>query len=98
VPAGPRVQLKLARAAVIRGVVVDDEGTPETNATVAALLSGAAGAPNLPILWTTDGEGAFAQDRFAPGPYYVWARRGEMLSYPPEKVELGENRETEIKL
>lgn len=96
--AAPRVALKLGRASVIRGLVLDEDGAPETNATVAALQSGAAGAPNLPILWSTDGEGAFAQDRFVPGPYYVWARRGEMLSYPPEKVELSENRESELKL
>ena len=54
-----------------------------------------------PIIWTTDADGKFAQDRFGPGTYYLWARHGEMLVYPPEKIELGEGHldvEAELKV
>jgi hypothetical protein len=85
---GTRVAIKLTRATVIRGSVRDKNGDPEPNATVAALLSDAPGMPNTPIFWTSDSTGSFAQDRFVPGTYYLWARKGDMLAYPPEKIEV----------
>ncbi len=95
---GPRITVKLKRANVIRGVVSNSAGEPEPNATVAAVLSGVPGGPALPYTWTTDSDGKFQQDRFAPGTYYLWARRGDMLVFPPEKIELGENQEVEVAL
>jgi hypothetical protein len=96
--AGPRVAIKLARATVIRGSVRDKNGDPEPNATVAALLSDAPGMPNTPIFWTSDSTGSFAQDRFVPGTYYLWARKGDMLAYPPEKIEVTDGGDVEITL
>ena len=93
-----KVALKLVRANVIRGVVVDAEGEPEPNATVAAVLSSAPGVPSPPIFWTTDGEGRFAQDNFVSGTYYLWARRGDMLAYPPTRVELAEHQEVSARI
>jgi hypothetical protein len=93
-----RVTVKLAQKTAIRGVVLDAEGKPETNATVAAVLSDVPGALTLPIFWTTDSEGGFAQDRFSPGTYYLWARRGDMLVYPPEKIELEDKGEITVEL
>jgi hypothetical protein len=61
------------------------------HAVVIALPSGAFGAGASPIIWTTDTDGKFAQDRFRPGTYYLWARHGEMLVYPPEKIEVGDS-------
>jgi hypothetical protein len=87
---GPRVTIRLARTGVIRGTVTDADGDPTANALVVAMLSGGFGVASSPIIWTTDGEGKFAQDRFGPGTYYLWARHGERLVYPPEKIELGE--------
>jgi hypothetical protein len=84
-----RVTIKLAPTTVIRGAVVDADGEGQSNATVVALLSGGAG-PGSPIIWTVDSKGEFAQDRFQFGTYYLWARHGEMLGYPPEKIELDE--------
>jgi protocatechuate 3,4-dioxygenase beta subunit len=100
VQAGPtaRITVKLARATVIRGIVSDKDGDPEPNATVAAVLSELPGIPTTPIFWTTDNSGAFAQDRFAPGTYYLWARKGEMLAYPPEKIEIEEGTDVEVPL
>ena len=49
------------------------------HAVVIALPSGPFGAGASPIIWTTDTDGKFAQDRFRPGTYYLWARHGEML-------------------
>ena len=95
---GMRVSIKLARATVIRGVVRDKSGDPESNATVAALLSDVPGIPTTPIFWTSDSTGAFAQDRFVPGTYYLWARKGDMLAYPPEKIELEEGGDVEVDL
>ena len=95
---GARVAIKLTRATVIRGVVRDKSGDPESNATVAALLSDVPGIPTTPIFWTSDSTGAFAQDRFVPGTYYLWARKGDMLAYPPEKIELSEGGDVEIDL
>jgi hypothetical protein len=86
----PRVTIRLARTGVIRGKVLDSDGDPVTHAIVVALPSGAFGAGSSPVVWTTDTEGRFAQDRFRPGTYYLWARHGEMLVYPPEKIEVGE--------
>jgi hypothetical protein len=96
--AGARVSIKLARATVIRGIVRDKNGDPEPNATVAAVLSDVPGIPTTPIFWTSDSTGAFAQDRFAPGTYYLWARKGDMLAYPPEKIELTEGGDVEATL
>jgi hypothetical protein len=95
---GARVSIKLERATVIRGIVRDKSGDPEANATVAALLSDVPGMPTTPIFWTSDSTGAFAQDRFAPGTYYLWARKGDMLAYPPEKIELDEGGDVEVDL
>jgi hypothetical protein len=95
----PRATIRLGRTGVIRGTVVDSDGEPEANAIVVAMLSGGFGVSNSPILWTTDGDGKFAQDRFGSGTYYLWARHGEKLVYPPEKIELGEGHldvETEL--
>lgn len=96
--AGGRVAIKLTRATVIRGVVRDKDGDPESNATVAAVLSDVPGTPTTPIFWTTDSTGAFAQDRFAPGTYYLWARKGDMLAYPPEKIELPDGGDVDVTL
>jgi hypothetical protein len=95
---GARVAIKLTRATVIRGVVRDKEGDSEPNATVAAVLSDVPGVPTTPIFWTSDSDGEFAQDRFVPGTYYLWARKGEMLAYPPEKIEVVEGGEVEVTL
>jgi hypothetical protein len=95
---GTRISIKLAPATVIRGGVRDKDGDPEPNATVAAVLSDVPGAPTTPIFWTSDGDGSFSQDRFAPGTYYLWARKGEMLAYPPEKIELTEGGDVEVDL
>jgi hypothetical protein len=96
--AGGRVTIKLSRATVIRGVVRDKEGEPEPSATVAAVLSDVPGAPSTPIFWSTDNAGAFAQDRFSPGTYYLWARKGDILAYPPEKIELPDGGDVEVTL
>ena len=90
VAGAPRVTIRLARTGVIRGKVLDSDGDPVTHAIVVALPSGAFGVGSSPVVWTTDTEGRFAQDRFRPGTYYLWARHGEMLVYPPEKIEVGE--------
>lgn len=95
----PRVTIRLARTGVIRGTVTDADGDPTANALVVAMLSGGFGVASSPIIWTTDGDGSFAQDRFGPGTYYLWARQGERLVYPPEKIELAEGHldvETEL--
>jgi hypothetical protein len=96
--AGTRVAIKLTRATIIRGSVRDKNGDPEPNATVAALLSDAPGMPNTPIFWTSDSTGSFAQDRFVPGTYYLWARKGDMLAYPPEKIEVTDGGDVEVTL
>ncbi len=95
---GVRVPIKLARATVIRGSVRDKDGDPEPNATVAAVLSEVPGVPTTPIFWTSDHSGLFAQDRFAPGTYYLWARKGDMLAYPPEKIELPDGADVDVSL
>jgi hypothetical protein len=98
VPAA-RVTFKLARTGVIRGRVVDSDGDGQPGATVVALLSGGLGATGSPVIWTVDTDGAFAQDRFQPGTYYVWARHGEMMLYPPEKIEIAaDDLEAELEL
>jgi hypothetical protein len=95
----PRVTIRLARTGVIRGSVVDQDGEAEANAIVVAMLSGGFGVSISPIIWTTDTEGKFAQDRFGSGTYYLWARHGERLVYPPEKIELAEGHlDVEAKL
>jgi hypothetical protein len=101
-----RVVIKMARTTVIKGAVLDADGEGQSNATVVALLSGGggpsaagAGAGSSPIIWTVDSRGEFAQDRFQLGTYYLWARHGEMLAYPPEKIELDDqNLDAEIEL
>jgi hypothetical protein len=95
---GTKLMIKMAPASVIRGIVRDKDGDPESNATVAAVLSDVPGAPTTPIFWTSDNDGAFAQDRFAPGTYYLWARKGDMLAYPPEKIEVTEGSAIEVEL
>ena len=93
-----RLTVKLSHGTVIRGIVQNADGSPEPNATVAAVLSDVPGAPTLPIFWTTDSEGSFAQDHFAAGTYYLWARRGDMLAYPPEKIELADKGDVAVEL
>jgi hypothetical protein len=83
-----KVTLKMVQANVIRGVVLDADGVAEPSATVAAVLASSPGVSSPPIVWTTDGDGRFAQDHFVPGTYYLWARRGDMLAYPPSRIEL----------
>jgi len=98
---GPRVTLKLARTGVIRGRVLDADGDGQPGATVVALPSGGPGATSSPVIWEANTNGEFAQDRFQLGTYYLWARHGEMLAYPPEKIELDEQHldaELELKL
>jgi hypothetical protein len=85
-----RVAIHLVRTGVIRGSVVDEAGDAAPNAMVVAMLSGGFGVANSPIVWTTGSDGTFEQDRFGPGTYYLWARHGEKLVYPPEKIELAD--------
>jgi hypothetical protein len=89
-----RVTLKLVQLNVIRGLVVDADGAPEPNATV--LMSSLPDHP--PIVWPTDDEGRFQQPHFAAGTYYLWAKRGEMLAYPPVRIELGDRQEQDVRL
>jgi hypothetical protein len=97
-----RVAIKMLQTTVIKGVVLDADGEGRSNATVVALLSSGGpnpGAGGSPIIWTVDSAGEFAQDRFPLGVYYLWARHGEMLAYPPEKIELDDqNLDAEIEL
>ncbi len=86
-----RIAFKLVRTAVIEGRVLDADGEGQANATVVALPSGGIGNAASPIIWAVDGDGKFAQDRFEPGTYYLWARRGEMLVFPPEKIEISDS-------
>ena len=98
-PVNPaRVTVKLTRTGVIKGSVVDSDGDGQSNATVVALLS-AGGIAGSPIIWSADSQGEFAQDRFQSGTYYLWARHGEILVYPPEKIEITDaNLRAEIRL
>ncbi len=94
-----RIAFKLVRTGVIEGRVVDAEGEGQGNATVVALPSAGLGNAESPIIWAADSEGKFAQDRFEPGTYYLWGRRGEMLVFPPEKIEVsGDNLDAQIEL
>ncbi|HVR02283.1 MAG TPA: carboxypeptidase-like regulatory domain-containing protein [Polyangia bacterium] len=98
---GPRVTFKLTRTGVIRGRVLDADGDGQPGATVVALASGGLGEAGSPVIWKVDTNGKFAQDRFQPGTYYLWARHGEMLLYPPEKIEIAADdldAEVELKL
>lgn len=88
VAGAPRITIRLARTGVIRGSVVDGDGDGVARAIVVAMPSGSFGAGSSPIIWTSDTEGKFAQDRFRPGTYYLWARHGDKLVYPPEKIEV----------
>jgi hypothetical protein len=96
------IAFKLTRTGVIEGRVVDAEGEGQPTATVIALLAGPLGGTgSSPILWRVDSDGKFAQDRFQAGTYYLWARHGEMLVYPPEKIEISDQEldaEIELKL
>jgi hypothetical protein len=94
-----RIGFRLVRTGVIEGRVVDAEGEGQANATVVALPSAGLGNAGSPIIWTADTDGKFAQDRFEPGTYYLWARHGEMLVFPPEKIEIsGANLDAQIEL
>jgi hypothetical protein len=93
-----RVLLKMVQGYVIRGSVVDANGEAEPSATVAAVLASSPAVPNPPIVWTTDGDGHFAEDRFVVGTYYLWARRGDMLAYPPSRIELNEGHVVEARM
>ena len=86
-----RIGFKLVRTAVIEGRVLDADGEGQANATVVALPSAGIGNASSPIIWAVDGDGKFAQDRFEPGTYYLWARRGEMLVFPPAKIEISDS-------
>jgi hypothetical protein len=100
-PPAKGIVFKLARTGVIQGRVVDTDGEGQANATVVALLSGAFGVTASPIIWRVDSDGKFAQDRFQIGTYYLWARHGEMLVYPPEKIEITDqdlDAEAELRL
>ncbi len=93
-----RIMFKLVKTGVIEGRVLDAEGEGQANATVVALASGSLGNGS-PIIWTADSDGKFAQDRFELGTYYLWARRGEMLVYPPAKIEISDgNLDARIEL
>jgi len=78
--------------------VIDAAGEPEPSATVAAVLASAPGVPSPPIVWTSDNDGRFAQDHFLAGTYFLWARRGEMLAYPPSRIELSDNHVVEVRI
>jgi hypothetical protein len=93
-----KVTLKMVQANVIRGVVLDADGVAEPSATVAAVLASSPGVSSPPIVWTTDGDGRFAQDHFVPGTYYLWARRGDMLAYPPSRIELLANQVVDVRM
>ena len=94
-----RIGFKLVRTGVIEGRVLDADGEGQANATVVALPSAGLGNAGSPIIWAVDGDGKFAQDRFEPGTYYLWARRGEMLVFPPEKIEISDgNLDARIEL
>jgi hypothetical protein len=95
-----RVGFKLVHTGVIKGRVLDSDGDGQPGATVVALpSSGGPAATASPVIWTVDTNGEFAQDRFQPGTYYLWARHGEMLLYPPEKIEItSDDLEAEIEL
>jgi Carboxypeptidase regulatory-like domain len=93
-----RVVLKLLQGYVIRGTVVDSNGEAEPSATVAAVLASAPALPNPPIVWTTDALGRFAEDRFVAGTYYLWARRRDMLAYPPSRIELSDSHVVEVRM
>ena len=54
--------------------------------------------PSPPIVWTSDNDGRFAQDHFLAGTYFLWARRGEMLAYPPSRIELSDNHVVEVRI
>jgi hypothetical protein len=86
-----RVGFKMVRTGVIEGRVLDADGEGQANATVVALPSASGGNAASPIIWAADTDGKFAQDRFEPGTYYLWARRGEMLVFPPEKIEISDD-------
>jgi Carboxypeptidase regulatory-like domain len=93
-----RIMFKLVKTGVIEGRVLDGEGEGQANATVVALAAGGLGNGS-PIIWAVDTDGKFAQDRFELGTYYLWARRGEMLVYPPEKIEISDgNLDARIEL
>jgi hypothetical protein len=93
-----RVMLKLVQGYVIRGEVVDAHDEAEPSATVAAVLASAPALPNPPIVWSTDAEGRFAEDRFVAGTYYLWARRGDMLAFPPSRIELSDSHVVEVRM
>ncbi len=94
----PKVTLKMVQANVIRGAVFDAEAVAEPSATVAAVLASASTVSSPPIVWTTDGDGRFAQDQFLPGTYYLWARRGEMLAYPPSRIEVTSTEVVDVRM
>jgi hypothetical protein len=96
-----RVAFRMVRTGVIKGRVVDADGEGQSNATVVALLSGGLGITGSPVIWSVATNGEFAQDRFQRGTYYIWARHGDMLLYPPEKIEITDDQleaELELKL
>jgi hypothetical protein len=94
-----RIAFKLVRTGIIEGRVLDADGEGQGSATVVALPSAGLGNAGSPIIWAVDSDGKFAQDRFELGTYYLWARRGEMLVFPPEKIEISDgNLDARIEL
>jgi hypothetical protein len=92
-----RVAVKLERATVIKGVVRDADGEPARDVIVAAVLSGGSGTPGILYTLASDSEGRFAWE-LGPGTYYFWARRGDMLVYPPAKIELAKGHQADVSL
>jgi carboxypeptidase family protein len=92
-----RVSVKLDRATVIKGVVRDADGEAARDVIVAAVLSAGPGTPGILYTLASDSEGRFAWELGA-GTYYFWARRGEMMVYPPVKIELARGHEAEVAL
>lgn len=84
---GAGVRVALVAASVVNGIVLEADGLPAAGATVAASLSGPSGGAPA-IFWTAEADGTFAEDDFAPGTYYVWARRHDRYVFPPERVEV----------
>jgi protocatechuate 3,4-dioxygenase beta subunit len=76
------VVILVGRGAAIRGVVVDDAGTPVPNIDVGLLRDNAHGAKS-------DAKGAFALLGLAPGAYAIVARNDDYLWTQPARVELG---------
>jgi hypothetical protein len=96
-PPAARLTVKLERATVVKGMVRDADGEPAKDVIVSAVLSGGPGTPTILVTWPTDSDGRFAWELGA-GTYYLWARRGDVWVFPPEKIELARGHEAEVLL